>query len=242
MKWTVCCLFGLLIMPVMAAELPLQCATSTYGTVIFDCGDGTVYTPGDGDDTLTDHTCVAPDGYAFGGWKYMDGLILNIAVALNNQDMEQNLPPYVYGSPTITAHWVKNIDVDAFDVHENVLHASYNYKINRVYYAFPSGGATIKAICSSATSGDGSISVSLAGNTTVLPTASRDFDLSDPGDNAWLEMESPYVPNGNRVLVGPCSNWIEMAVYLPLMGYEFPEYKQDIDKFVSKFVSALLGK
>ncbi len=226
----------------IAGGVPLQCKTNNTD-VEFSCGDGSG-TQTMVDDFLLMTTCVAPDGYAFAGWKMDElGPVINFATIFNSQDKLNQEPPYVFGGIKYTANYIQNIDVDTFDVNESIVGAIYNPDINRVYYEFPSGGLTIKPICSSHSTGDGAIEVVLDGSSVSLPTASADFDLSQPGDNCWIEVESPHVSNGTRVnMMESCENCAYIAVELPLMGNYTPEYKEEFSVIMSRIIALMLGK
>jgi hypothetical protein len=237
----------LFVSAVNADVLPLQCKSSEQQTV-FSCGvgDGEAVI-GDGDsEILFVSGCVAPRGYAFGGWKIENmGVVLNIATFANTI---KNPPPepQMFGNVEMVANWIPLVDIGAFSTKETIIGVMYNPNINKIYYEFPSGGMVLNTICSDEEVGDGTAIISAMGETEVLPTASSAVDLSKSGNYCWIGIDAPNGAGMKYVSFGYNSDCqyscAELPVMIPLIKYEEPAYATIYDMVISQMLAIMLGK
>ena len=241
--------FLLLFVGAAVAEvLPLQCKSDDF-KVFFSCDGWIEESPsGVDDEKFIISPCVAPAGYAFGGWK-MDGMgaVLNVATIMPYLLGKNTLQdPSFVGDLTLVANWVPIVDVDSFSVKELVSGVMYNPELNRVYYEFSSGGIVLKTVCSSESEGDGSAVINIGGDVETMPTATKAVDLSKPGNYCWYGVEEPYGTNNKYVSVGSysdCENECpELLMIVPLYRYIEPAYASLYDSLVSQMLKVLLGK
>ena len=239
---------SLLFVSVAAADvLPLQCKSSERNT-IFVCDDWSQVAPnGVDDEYFIMSPCVAPDGYAFGGWQIGNmPAVLNVATffnTINNPDVSE---PEIIGDIKMVPNWVPLIDVDDFSVKESVLGVMYNPEINKIYYEFPSGGMVVNPICSAEEVGDGTATISVMGDVEVMPTASKAVDLSKPGDYCWIGIESPDAAGVKYISFGSYSDCKSECMTIPLIfpiyRYAEPSIGAVVDNVLSQILTVLLGK
>lgn len=239
---------SLLFVSAAAADvLPLQCKSSERNT-IFACDDWSQVAPnGVDDEYFIMSPCVAPDGYAFGGWQIGNmPAVLNIATffnTINNPDVSE---PEIIGDIKMVPNWVPLIDVDNFSVKESVLGVMYNPEINKIYYEFPSGGMVVNPVCSAESVGDGTATISIMGDVEVVPTASKDVDLSKPGDYCWIGIETSDGAGVKYMLFdsfsdceSECAN---IPLIVPIYRYAEPSIRAVVDNVLSQILTVLLGK
>ena len=230
----------------IADVLPLQCKVTEPKTV-FSCGNGTGNAPSIEDpEAILVSGCVPPSGYSFGGWQLGDnGPVLNLATIINSQDILPLMDSYVFGNMEMTASYVPLVNLETFSSKESIVGAMYNPDVNRIYYEFPSGGMVLKPICSSASTGDGIVSIMVDGYTQELPTASSAVDLSQSGNHCWIGIEAPYHSGMKYVYVASyddCkTDCVNDPMNLALMCVTDVSDQSLYDSVAQKIVSAMLG-
>jgi hypothetical protein len=231
-----------------ADVLPLQCKSSDMN-IIFACDDWYQIAPnGLDDESFIMSPCVAPNGYAFGGWKMNNmPVVLNVATFLNtmlsNPDIAE---PAIIGDIEMEPNWVPLVDIENFSVKEPVLGVMYNPEINKIYYEFPSGGMVVNPICSAESVGDGTATVSVMGEMEVVPTASKAVDLSKPGDYCWIGIETSDGAGVKYISFGSYSDCksecMEIPLMVPIYRYVEPEIQSVVDMIMSQILTIMLGK
>lgn len=224
----------------------LQCKSSEQKT-IFSCGDFSVDAPnGLDNEVFIFAPCVAPTGYAFGGWKVENmGVVFNVATYFNAM-MNPPQDPVIVGDVNLVANWIPLIDIDTFSIKEKVVGFLYNPELKKVYYEFASGGIVLNTICSSEDVGDGVANITVDGEVGTLPTASNAVDLSTPGDTCWIGIDAPNGDGMKYISIGTdsdCQNsCAEIPIMLPLYRYVEPGYATVYDAVISQMLSVMLGK
>jgi hypothetical protein len=217
-----------------AANAPLTCAVSNESQT-FTCGESGVGDPlcgtGNSDDVIF-ASCCSPrnSGYVFGGWKIRGtNVILNIQTIFNSENMLEQMPP-VIGGIQFDAQWVPSVDIDTFDVKDELVGFMLNPETNTAYYEFASGGVTLKAILSSNSTGDGV--ASLFGEN--LPTASSSAILSGAGEYCWIGVDGK-----KYVLVGPQSDCVMLLSEFAIAKWTASD---EYNMVVPPLLSIMMGK
>ncbi len=217
-----------------AADVPLTCAVNDEN-MVFTCGENGVGDPlcgtGNSDDVIF-ASCCSPrnSGYVFGGWKIRGtNAILNLQTIFNSENMLEQMPP-VIGGLQFDAQWIPSVDIDTFNVNEELVGFMLNPETNTAYYEFASGGVTLKAVLSSNSTGDG-VAGLLGEN---LPTASSSAILSGAGEYCWIGVE-----NRKYVLIGQDTDCLFLLAEFAIVKWEDPTTYSMI---VPPLLSIMLGK
>ena len=217
-----------------ATNVPLTCAVNNEN-MTFTCGENGVGDPlcgsGNADETLL-ISCCSPrnSGYVFGGWKIRGtNVILNIQTIFNSENMLEQMPP-VIGGIQFDAQWIPSVDIDTFDINDELVGFMLNPETNTAYYEFASGGVTLKAVLSSNSTGDGV--ASLLGEN--IPTASSSAILSGAGEYCWIGVDGK-----KYVLVGPQSDCAMLLSEFAMAKWEDPTTYSMI---VPPLLSIMMGK
>ena len=225
---------------------PLQCKANDIKTT-FSCDDWS-YDASIEDEVFIASPCVAPDGYAFGGWRVGNmPAVLNVATLvpylLGTSSVQE---PPIIGDIELTPNWIPLVDVENFSVKEPVLGVMYNPEINKIYYEFPSGGMVVNPICSAESVGDGTATVSVMGEVEIMPTASKAVDLSKSGDYCWIGIETSDGAGVKYISFGSYSDCksecMEIPLVVPIYRYAEPAIQSVVDMIMAQILTILLGK
>ena len=217
-----------------AANVPLTCAVNNEN-MTFTCGENGVGDPLCGSDNADETlfvSCCSPrnSGYVFGGWKIRGtNVILNIQTIFNSENMLEQMPS-VIGGIQFDAQWIPSVDIDTFDINDELVGFMLNPETSTAYYEFASGGVTLKAILSSNSTGDGVASL-LGAN---IPTASSSAILSGAGEYCWIGVDGK-----KYVLIGPQSDCAMLLSEFAMAKWEDPTTYSMI---VPSLLSIMLGK
>lgn len=217
-----------------AANMPLTCVVNNEN-MTFTCGENGVGDPLCGSDNADETlfvSCCSPrnSGYVFGGWKIRGtNVILNIQTIFNSENMLEQMPP-VIGGIQFDAQWIPSVDIDTFDVKDELVGFMLNPETSTAYYEFASGGVTLKAVLSSNSTGDGV--ASLLGEN--IPTASSSAILSGVGEYCWIGVDGK-----KYVLVGPQSDCAMLLSEFAMAKWEDPTTYSMI---IPPLLSIMLGK
>ena len=217
-----------------AANVPLTCAVSNESET-FTCGENGVGDPLCGSDNTDDilvASCCSPreKGYVFGGWKIRGtNAILNLQTIFNSENMLEQAWP-VIGQKQLDAQWNPSVDIDTFNVNEELVGFMLNPETNTAYYEFASGGVTLKAVLSSNSTGDGV--ASLLGE--AFPTASSSAILSNAGEYCWIGVE-----NRKYVLIGQGTDCLFLLAEFAIVKWQDP---MTYSMIVPPLLSIMMGK